>query len=90
LLAEIDLALKRFCASVYTAIFEVGSFAFHWARTIWGLDNPPSAPGAGEEFLNLFEEEAVPRFPLLRRSVIYGDAKHHNALVEPKKNRVSP
>jgi 4-aminobutyrate aminotransferase-like enzyme/Ser/Thr protein kinase RdoA (MazF antagonist) len=35
------------------------------------------------QFLNLFEAEAVPRFPHLRRSVIYGDANDHNVLVSP-------
>jgi 4-aminobutyrate aminotransferase-like enzyme/Ser/Thr protein kinase RdoA (MazF antagonist) len=36
-----------------------------------------------ERFLNLFDQEAVPRFPYLRRSVIYGDANDHNVLVSP-------
>jgi 4-aminobutyrate aminotransferase-like enzyme/Ser/Thr protein kinase RdoA (MazF antagonist) len=36
-----------------------------------------------EDFLNLFEAEVVPRFPHLRRSVIYGDANDHNVLVSP-------
>lgn len=36
-----------------------------------------------EKFLDLFEAEAVPRFPHLRRSVIYGDANDHNVLVSP-------
>jgi 4-aminobutyrate aminotransferase-like enzyme/Ser/Thr protein kinase RdoA (MazF antagonist) len=36
-----------------------------------------------EQFLKLFEAEAVPRFPHLRRSVIYGDANDHNVLVSP-------
>jgi 4-aminobutyrate aminotransferase-like enzyme/Ser/Thr protein kinase RdoA (MazF antagonist) len=34
-------------------------------------------------FLDLFEREAFPRFPHLRRSVSYGDANDHNALVSP-------
>jgi 4-aminobutyrate aminotransferase-like enzyme/Ser/Thr protein kinase RdoA (MazF antagonist) len=36
-----------------------------------------------EQFLALFEAEAVPQFPNLRRSVIYGDANDHNVLVSP-------
>ena len=39
--------------------------------------------GLAEKFLDLFENEAVPRFADLRRSVIYGDANDHNVLVSP-------
>lgn len=35
------------------------------------------------QFLDLFEAEAAPRFPHLRTSVIYGDANDHNVLVSP-------
>jgi 4-aminobutyrate aminotransferase-like enzyme/Ser/Thr protein kinase RdoA (MazF antagonist) len=35
------------------------------------------------KFLDLFENEALPRFSNLRRSVIYGDANDHNVLVSP-------
>ena len=36
-----------------------------------------------DRFLTLFEAEALTRFSHLRRSVIYGDANDHNALVSP-------
>lgn len=43
----------------------------------------PHLRGIAENFLNLFEAEAVPRFQHSRRSVIYGDANDHNVLVSP-------
>jgi 4-aminobutyrate aminotransferase-like enzyme/Ser/Thr protein kinase RdoA (MazF antagonist) len=44
-----------------------------------------------QQFLKLFEAEAVPKFTQLRRSVIYGDANDHNVLVSapwPQPRRV--
>ncbi len=43
----------------------------------------PDRRTLAQQFLTLFENEAVPEFPHLRRSVIYGDANDHNVLVSP-------
>jgi 4-aminobutyrate aminotransferase-like enzyme/Ser/Thr protein kinase RdoA (MazF antagonist) len=45
-----------------------------------------------EGFLKLYEEEVVPWFPRLRRSVVYGDANDYNVLVSdpwPQPRRVA-
>ena len=88
LLAEIDLALKDFAHPCTQRFLKWDLSRSNWARDYLGQITHPQRRALAKKFLNLFEEEAVPRFPLLRRSVIYGDANNHNALVEPKTNRV--
>jgi len=51
----------------------------------------PNRRALAGKFLDLFEEEVVPRFSYLRRSAIYGDANDHNVLVSaawPRPRRV--
>jgi 4-aminobutyrate aminotransferase-like enzyme/Ser/Thr protein kinase RdoA (MazF antagonist) len=88
LLAEIDLALADFVHPCAQRFLKWDLSRSNWARDYLGHIAEPERRALAKKFLNLFEEEAVPRFPLLRRSVIYGDANDHNALVDPKTKRV--
>jgi 4-aminobutyrate aminotransferase-like enzyme/Ser/Thr protein kinase RdoA (MazF antagonist) len=88
LLAEIDLALKDFAHPCAQRFLKWDLSRSNWARDYLAHIANPERRALAKKFLNLFEEEAVPRFPLLRRSVIYGDANDHNALVDPKTKRV--
>jgi 4-aminobutyrate aminotransferase-like enzyme/Ser/Thr protein kinase RdoA (MazF antagonist) len=88
LLAEIDLALLDFAHPCAQRFLKWDLSRSNWARDYLGHLVDPERRALAKKFLNLFEEEAVPRFPLLRRSVIYGDANDHNALVNPETNRV--
>lgn len=88
LLAEIDVALLDFAHPCAQRFLKWDLSRSNWARDYLGHIADPERRGLAKRFLNLFEEEAVPRFPLLRRSVIYGDANDHNALVDPQTKRV--
>jgi 4-aminobutyrate aminotransferase-like enzyme/Ser/Thr protein kinase RdoA (MazF antagonist) len=88
LLAEIDLALTDFAHPCAQRFLKWDLSRSNWARDYLGHIALPERRALAKKFLNLFEEEAVPRFPMLRRSVIYGDANDHNALVDPKSGRV--
>jgi 4-aminobutyrate aminotransferase-like enzyme/Ser/Thr protein kinase RdoA (MazF antagonist) len=88
LLAEIDLALMDFSHPCAQRFLKWDLSRSNWARDYLGHITDPVRRALAKKFLNLFEEEAVPRFPLLRRSIIYGDANDHNALVAPKTRRV--
>jgi 4-aminobutyrate aminotransferase-like enzyme/Ser/Thr protein kinase RdoA (MazF antagonist) len=88
LLAEIDLALMDFAHPCAQRFLKWDLARSNWARDYLGHIVDPERRARAKRFLNLFEEEAVPRFPLLRRSVIYGDANDHNALVDLKTQRV--
>jgi 4-aminobutyrate aminotransferase-like enzyme/Ser/Thr protein kinase RdoA (MazF antagonist) len=88
LLAEIDLALQDFAHPCTQRFLKWDLSRSNWARDYLGHIADPDRRALAKKFLNLFEEEAVPRFPLLRRSVIYGDANDHNALVDQKTRQV--
>ena len=88
LLAEIDLALKDFTHLGAQRFLKWDLSRSNWARDYLGHIADPERRALAKKFLNLFEEEAVPRFPLLRRSVIYGDANDHNALVDSQAKRL--
>jgi 4-aminobutyrate aminotransferase-like enzyme/Ser/Thr protein kinase RdoA (MazF antagonist) len=88
LLAEIDSALLDFSHPCAHRFLKWDLSRSNWARDYLGHIADPERRALAKKFLTLFEEEAVPRFPLLRRSVIYGDANDHNALVDPKTKRV--
>jgi len=56
------------------------------SRAGWIKEYIPEIEGAErrslvEKFVELYEDEVVPRLPRLRRSVIYGDANDYNVLV---------
>jgi 4-aminobutyrate aminotransferase-like enzyme/Ser/Thr protein kinase RdoA (MazF antagonist) len=87
LLAEMDAALLDFSHPAANRILK-----WDLSRSLWAFEKLPSVVdpqrrALAEHFLNLFEQEAVPRFHRLRRSVIYGDANDHNALVGPVSSR---
>jgi 4-aminobutyrate aminotransferase-like enzyme/Ser/Thr protein kinase RdoA (MazF antagonist) len=88
LLAEIDAALTDFAHPCAQRFLKWDLSRSNWARDYLGHIENPERRALAKKFLNLFEEEAVPRFPLLRRSVVYGDANDHNALVDAKTKRV--
>jgi 4-aminobutyrate aminotransferase-like enzyme/Ser/Thr protein kinase RdoA (MazF antagonist) len=88
LLGEMDLAFQDFSHPAVRRFLK-----WDLARANWARDYIGHVPGAerralAKKFLNLFEEEAVPRFPHLRKQVIYGDGNDHNALVDPATKRV--
>jgi len=88
LLAEIDVALLDFAHPCAQRFLKWDISRSNWARDYLGHIVDSERRALVKKFLNLFEEEAVPRFPLLRRSVIYGDANDHNALVDPQTKQV--
>ena len=82
-LGEMDAALLDFSHPAANHILK-----WDLSRSLWAFEKlssivDPQRRALAEHFLNLFEQEAVPRFHRLRRSVIYGDANDHNALVGP-------
>jgi Ser/Thr protein kinase RdoA (MazF antagonist) len=82
-LGEMDAALVDFSHPAANRILK-----WDLSRSLWAFEKltavaDPQRRALAEHFLNLFEREAVPRFHHLRRSVIYGDANDHNALVGP-------
>jgi 4-aminobutyrate aminotransferase-like enzyme/Ser/Thr protein kinase RdoA (MazF antagonist) len=88
LLAEMDLALADFTHPAAHRFLKWDVSRSNWARDYLNHISDPSRRALAKKFLNLFEEEAVPLFPHLRRSVIYGDANDHNALVDLPAMRV--
>src|SRR5260370_33569177 len=88
LMGEIDLALADFSHPCAQRFLKWDLSRSNWARDYLGHIGEPNRRALAKKFLNLFQEEAVPRFPLLRRSVIYADANDHNALVDLKLGRV--
>ncbi len=89
LLAELDLALLDFSHPAAQRFLKWDLSRSNWARDYLGQIADPARRALAKKFLNLFEEEAVPRFPHMRRSVIYGDANDHNALVDLQTMRVA-
>jgi len=88
LLGEMDLALLDFAHPAALRFLKWDLARSNWARDYLGHIPSTERRALAKKFLNLFEEEAVPLFPHLRRSVIYGDANDHNALVDPQTGRV--
>jgi 4-aminobutyrate aminotransferase-like enzyme/Ser/Thr protein kinase RdoA (MazF antagonist) len=83
LLAEIDTALLDFSHPATQRELKWDLSRSLKARDYLSHVRNPEQRALAEQFLALFETEAVPQFPYLRRSVIYGDANDHNALVSP-------
>ncbi len=80
-LAEIDVALLDFSHPATKRELKWDITRSLWARDFLGhIKNGERRQLAGN-FLRLFEIEALPRLPAMRRSVIYGDANDYNALV---------
>ena len=83
LLAEIDIALLDFSHPFAKRDLKWDLTRSLWAREFLPHIKNPERRSLAANFLDLFEREAVPRIPHFRRSVIYGDANDHNALVSP-------
>jgi 4-aminobutyrate aminotransferase-like enzyme/Ser/Thr protein kinase RdoA (MazF antagonist) len=83
LLAELDTALLDFAHPAAQRDLKWDLTRCRWARDYLLHIDDPQRRSLVKHFLNLFEQDAVPYFPHLRRSVIYGDANDHNALVSP-------
>jgi 4-aminobutyrate aminotransferase-like enzyme/Ser/Thr protein kinase RdoA (MazF antagonist)/murein DD-endopeptidase MepM/ murein hydrolase activator NlpD len=83
LLAEIDTALLDFSHPGTNRQLKWDVSRALWAHDYVGHIRDERRRAIAEQFLNLFEAEAIPQFPQLRRSVIYGDGNDHNALVSP-------
>lgn len=81
LMGEIDSALLDFSHPATKRELKWDSSQALWAREYLGFIKDQSRRQLAAEFLNLYEREALPKFPYLRRSVIYGDANDYNALV---------
>jgi 4-aminobutyrate aminotransferase-like enzyme/Ser/Thr protein kinase RdoA (MazF antagonist) len=88
LLGEMDLAFADFTHPAAQRFLKWDVSRSNWARDYLSHIPDPSRRALAKKFLNLFEEEAVPCFPHLRRGVIYGDANDHNALVDVQLMRV--
>jgi 4-aminobutyrate aminotransferase-like enzyme/Ser/Thr protein kinase RdoA (MazF antagonist) len=82
-LAEMDLALREFSHPAASRELKWDLSRTLCAREHLACVADPARRELAEKFLDLFESEAVPRFPHLRRGVIYGDANDHNVLVSP-------
>ncbi len=83
LLAEIDSALLDFSHPATVRELKWDLSRSLWARDYLEYVHNGQQRALAAQFLALFETEALPRFPHLRRSVIYGDANDHNALISP-------
>ena len=83
LLAEIDCALLDFSHPAANRELKWDLSRSLWAREYLGHISDLGRRSLVAKFLDLFEAEAVPCLVHLRRSVIYGDANDHNALVSP-------
>jgi 4-aminobutyrate aminotransferase-like enzyme/Ser/Thr protein kinase RdoA (MazF antagonist) len=83
LLAEIDRALLDFSHPATQRQLKWDLSRSLWAREYLHCIQDQLRRDLAAQFLTFFESEALPRFPQMRRSVIYGDANDHNALVSP-------
>jgi 4-aminobutyrate aminotransferase-like enzyme/Ser/Thr protein kinase RdoA (MazF antagonist)/murein DD-endopeptidase MepM/ murein hydrolase activator NlpD len=83
LLGQIDSALLDFSYPSASRELKWDLSRSLWARDYLSCIENSERRALAAKFLTLFETEALPRFSHLRRSVIYGDANDHNALVSP-------
>lgn len=83
LLGEIDAALFNFSHPATERELKWDVARSLWAREYLSQVRDPRRRSLAAHFLNVFESVAVPLFPRLRHSVIYGDANDHNVLVSP-------
>jgi 4-aminobutyrate aminotransferase-like enzyme/Ser/Thr protein kinase RdoA (MazF antagonist) len=83
LLAQIDQALLNFSHPATLRELKWDLSRSLWARDYLSHIRDRQRRDLAAHFLALFETEALPRFSHFRRSVIYGDANDHNAIVSP-------
>jgi 4-aminobutyrate aminotransferase-like enzyme/Ser/Thr protein kinase RdoA (MazF antagonist) len=81
LLGEIDAALLDFSHPATKRELKWDITRSLWARDYVVHIKDVHHRDLVESILSLFEQEVLPRLPQFRRSVIYGDANDHNALI---------
>src|SRR3974390_1832938 len=82
-LAQLDTALLDFTHPAASRELKWDISRSSWARDYLFIVKDSARRELASCFLDLFELEALPRFPEMRRSVIYGDANDYNVLVSP-------
>ncbi|HEX4544065.1 MAG TPA: phosphotransferase, partial [Candidatus Acidoferrum sp.] len=90
-LGEVDAALESFEHPAAHCELKWDSSRAAWIKEFIPEIEEAERRALVEKFLALYEAEVVPRFPHLRRSVIYGDANDYNVLVSepwPQPRRV--
>jgi len=80
-LGEMDAALADFSHDAARRELKWDLARAAWIRAHLHLIRDASQRALIEKFLSLYETEVVPALPLLRRSVVYGDANDYNVLV---------
>jgi 4-aminobutyrate aminotransferase-like enzyme/Ser/Thr protein kinase RdoA (MazF antagonist) len=83
LLGEMDAVLEDFSHPAAYRDLPWDSARAGWIANSLALINSPDRLALLKKFLALYEAEVLPALPMLRRSVIYGDANDHNVLVSP-------
>jgi 4-aminobutyrate aminotransferase-like enzyme/Ser/Thr protein kinase RdoA (MazF antagonist) len=81
LLGNLDAALAGFSHPAAQRELKWDLARAQWIRSYLHLVTDSPRRALVERFLALYEDTVVPALPLLRRSVIYGDANDHNVLV---------
>ena len=81
LLGEIDVALLDFSHPAAKRELKWDITRSLWARDLCRHVKDERGRELVERALRVFECETLPRLPQMRRSVIYGDANDHNALI---------
>jgi 4-aminobutyrate aminotransferase-like enzyme/Ser/Thr protein kinase RdoA (MazF antagonist) len=82
-LAQIDSALLDFTHPATDRQLKWDISGSLWAREYLCFVPQGYRRELAAQFLQLFEQECVPRLATLRKSVIYGDANDHNVLLSP-------
>jgi 4-aminobutyrate aminotransferase-like enzyme/Ser/Thr protein kinase RdoA (MazF antagonist) len=80
-LGEMDAALQSFSHPAAHRELKWDSSRATWIKDFVQHIADAKRRALIEKFLKLYEAEVIPALPRLRRSVIYGDANDHNALV---------
>ncbi len=82
LLGSIDHALQDFSHPAAAREFKWDSSQALWIREYLSHIEQPSRRALVEGVIAQYESSVVPLLPMLRKSVIYGDANDHNVLVD--------
>ncbi len=81
LLGQIDHALQEFSHPAATRALKWDLTQAEWIREYIPHIEDPSRRMIIEQVLERYESQVVPQLPILRKSVIYGDANDYNVLV---------
>ena len=80
-LGKMDRALESFSHGGAARELKWDMARAVWAKEYLGAIENPARRALAQRFLWLYERDALPALPQLRKSVIYGDANDHNVLV---------